>query len=62
MHIAPLRPAACPKPRYPYGGGDRAVCGSVGGLSTVCMAEWIRNIGTTADIPAMIPTRWSICA
>ena len=30
MYTAPTRPASCPKPGYPYGGGDRAVRGSVG--------------------------------
>jgi len=58
--IAPTRPAPCPKPRYPYGGGDRAVRGSVGGSSTALMDEWIRNVGTTADIPVMIPILWTL--
>jgi len=59
---APTRPASYPKPRYPYSRGDRAVRGSVGGSSTALMDEWIRNVGTTAEIPVMIPILWTLIA
>lgn len=36
--------------------------GSVGGSSTALMDEWIRNVGTTAEIPVMIPILWTLIA